>query len=353
MTQSTDLGAVAGGQSGLLVRTAFNTGLQALATDSEGPSPPSPSYPFMLWRNDAARLLWRRDAANSAWTIERNYGATRDPGGDDDAAHGYVAGSHWINVAAGRLWSCADASTGAARWFELRAVGTATGNLVEVLAGGKLPALSGENLTGIGSFTAIRTFASPGSVTWTRPAGLRLVVAFVWGAGGGGAAVGTYGNGAGGAGGFALKRIDAAALGATETVTVGAGGAGATTAGANGGAGGTSSFGAIMSATGGGGGSYLAGGTGNSGLGGVGSGGDLNIAGQPGYLTWAYGNVMQIGGSAPWGGAGGVFRIWTGSAISGGDGVQPGGGGACAEGAAPTYRGGNGAHGMVMLWEFS
>ena len=51
MTQSSNLGAVPTG-TGATVRAAFNTAFQAVVTESEGTGAPSPTYPFMLWRND-------------------------------------------------------------------------------------------------------------------------------------------------------------------------------------------------------------------------------------------------------------------------------------------------------------
>src|SRR5574341_2146330 len=118
MTQSSNLGAVPT-SSGATVRANFNTADQALATDSEGASAPSPTYPFMRWRNNTAKLLYQRNAANNGWEIIQNYGATTDPSTGDDAADGYVRGSLWINVAASKLWWCADPTTGAAVWVPL------------------------------------------------------------------------------------------------------------------------------------------------------------------------------------------------------------------------------------------
>lgn len=117
MTQSAVFAAVPTG-SGQQVREDLNLSDQALATEHEGSSAPSPTYPFMRWRNDAAKLLRRRNAANSGWEIVEHYGATRDPSTGDDAAAGYVAGAMWINVAAGHVFFCADPSPGTAVWLQ-------------------------------------------------------------------------------------------------------------------------------------------------------------------------------------------------------------------------------------------
>ena len=103
-----------------------------------------------------------------------------------------------------------------------------------------------------------------GSATWTKPAGLKelFVVCIGGGAGGGSGSRGASGvlrRGGGGGGGTVIvwRKISAAELGATETVTVGAGGAGGAavtaddTDGNDGTAGGDTSFGALVLAKGG------------------------------------------------------------------------------------------------------
>jgi len=127
--------------------------------------------------------------------------------------------------------------------------------------------------------------------TWTKPANLVYVTVEVIGAGGGSggcpltAASQGAAAGGGGGGGYSRKRIMAATLGATETVTVGTGGTAGTTTTA-GGTGETSSFGAHCSATGGAGGAFgvvrAEGWCANGGNGGTGSGGDINVAGGAG-----------------------------------------------------------------------
>jgi hypothetical protein len=117
MTQSAVFGAVPTGL-GSQVRQDFNLADQAAATEHEGAFAPSVTYPFMRWRSDTGKLLRRRNAGNSAWEIIENYGAASDPTVNDDAADGYIRGAVWINVAAGRLFFCTDATTGAAVWVQ-------------------------------------------------------------------------------------------------------------------------------------------------------------------------------------------------------------------------------------------
>ncbi len=117
MTQSATFGAVPTGL-GAQVRQDFNLADQAAATEHEGAFAPPVTYPFMRWRNDAGKLLRRRNTDNSGWEIIENYGAVADPTVNDDAADGYIRGAMWINVAAGRLFFCTDATTGAAVWVQ-------------------------------------------------------------------------------------------------------------------------------------------------------------------------------------------------------------------------------------------
>jgi hypothetical protein len=106
---------------GATVRANLNLALQALATENEGATAPSPTWPFMAWRNDSAKLLRRRNASNTGWEIVENYGATRDPGTSDDAGLGYVRSALWINEAASRIFICLNPTTGAAVWAQLGA----------------------------------------------------------------------------------------------------------------------------------------------------------------------------------------------------------------------------------------
>lgn len=124
------------------------------------------------------------------------------------------------------------------------------------------------------------------SGTWTKDAGLRYIV--VEGVGGGGGCD-TNDEGGGSGGGYFRKLILAAALGATETVTVGAAGssdANATIATA----GGNTSFGTHCTGNGG---------ARNQGAGGTATGGDINISGQNGVSgSTGTGGNYSIGGSS-------------------------------------------------------
>lgn len=220
-----------------------------------------------------------------------------------------------------------------------------------------------------GEFRSVQVFTANG--TYTAPAGLkRAKVTVVGGGGGGGGSPNTgAGQGAaaggGGAGGYAIKTVSAATIGATQTVTVGAAGSGGGGGTTNGGsAGGTSSFGAICSATGGNGGgpgsiSNNSGpdGSGGGGSGGTGTGGDINGQGGPG----SYG-TRNISDNVAYGGVGGSSILGGGgyrqSGGGGGSGQTPsqgyggGGSGGSTGGATSGGAGGNGTAGVVIVEEF-
>jgi hypothetical protein len=200
-----------------------------------------------------------------------------------------------------------------------------------------------------------------GDGTWNKPADLDFAIMAVvgGGAGGGGTEATGVGQvaaaGGGGAGGASIKKVAAASLGSSETVTIGAGGtAGDGTSAATGG--GTSSFGAHCSATGGAGGST---GTASSGSGifvgglpGLGADGDLNLEGGAGGTSNIIGGIrvsMGFGGGSLYGGS-----TRSPSNNEGLSGVSPGAGGsgAASSGSQSARNGGNGAAGIVIVWEY-
>lgn len=92
-------------------------------------------------------------------------------------------------------------------------------------------------------------FTTPGTNSWTVPAGVTSLTVETWGGGGGGKG-GTYGLPGGGAGGGAYsKKIVAVTPGVSYNAVVGSGGAAGAANGGNGGNGGNSSFSANTGAT--------------------------------------------------------------------------------------------------------
>ncbi len=188
----------------------------------------------------------------------------------------------------------------------------------------KLPALRP-------GFSAIQTFTTTG--TFTVPAGVnRLKVMVIGGGGGGSPGLGAGARGAGGGGGGKATKIIAVTPGTTYPVVVGAGGAAGV--GSDGAGGGTSAFGALCLATGGGGGNYT---LSSGGFSGSGSGGDLN----EGLGDGDDGNTGAIYGGGRGGGPGG-----RGATNTGQNGRGPGGGGG---GSVGGYTAGAGAPGVVVI----
>jgi hypothetical protein len=199
--------------------------------------------------------------------------------------------------------------------------------------------------------------------TWTKPVGLdHVIVEVIAGGGAGGGAAATSGTtysagGGGGGGGCSVKRIDAASLGATESVTVGAGGT--AVSGSNGNNGGTSSFGAHLQASGGSGGELLGAfatsGIGGSGGGGGGASGNVNSygdAGGPGARSIGSTSMGGNGGGTSRGG--GAKGAITASGVDGAVGNPYGGGGSGSANCISQLAraGGAGAAGIVIVWEY-
>ncbi len=191
----------------------------------------------------------------------------------------------------------------------------------------------------------IYTFTSPATYTKSGPDVRRLHVV-VCGGGGGGRA---YAE-SGGAGGYAEKILDATGI-STVSVTVGGGGAGGVYFGFSPG-GATTSFGAFVSASGGGGANAHI--QHNGGLGGLGSGGELNVWGGGGG---GHNNQDQYNSNgAP--GHGGVSFFGGGQPSAHASGTQPsdvaawGAGGVAV---APSHNGQggrNGKGGICIVYEY-
>lgn len=200
------------------------------------------------------------------------------------------------------------------------------------------------------------------SGTYTPTPGTQFIIVEGVGGGGagGGATVSTSGmtsiGSGGGAGGYCKSKINISEIVGSVSVTIGAGGTGVN--GSSGSGGGTTSFGAFFTCAGG-----LAGqragpanasfGTGG-GFGGVASGANiLNFRGERG------GNAFTTYPSYTFGGNGGGGPLGTGGQYAAnanganGYGYGSGGGGVeISSGPTGTYRGGNGADGVVIITEF-
>lgn len=144
MTQSVIFGAVPSG-SGAQVRADFNTSDRAAATQHSGPTAPSPTYPYMLWRRTTDGDLLIRNSANTGWETLEHY-ATVNPAVGDDTADGYTQGSFWFNTTGRASFICNNPAAGAAVWAELAIGGGGGGGSVSSVFGrtGTVVATSGD-----------------------------------------------------------------------------------------------------------------------------------------------------------------------------------------------------------------
>ena len=216
-----------------------------------------------------------------------------------------------------------------------------------------------------GRLLNVQFFSTPGTTTYNPTPGTNSIIVQLQGGGGaGGGVVATGSNqfavgAGGGAGGIAVSRYTSGFAG--QTVTIGAGGV--PVVGNTGGDGGSTSFGSLMSATGGSGGSIgLAIPSGQAaveagGQGGVGAVGNIYAAvGQDGINSVGTATSNYISGS---GGpsllGGGGRRLVTGASDNGSAALVggSGGGGAAASNGGGPFAGGAGAPGYVLIWEFS
>jgi len=213
---------------------------------------------------------------------------------------------------------------------------------------------------GIPNLVRTQVFTSSG--TYTPATGATKALVYVTGAGGGGGGVDGNATGdalsnAGSAGGTAIKLITS--LAASYTVTIGAAGSGGAAGVNNGSNGGDTTFtdGASLTLTGSGGN----GGTGRAGasssnfatgaLGGAASGGDINLrGGDAGTVRRSSGSAscLSYSGGSFYGGSRAATRNGNGR-----DGGAPGaGGGSTTTSTTANYAGGDGAAGIVVIYEY-
>lgn len=188
---------------------------------------------------------------------------------------------------------------------------------------------------------SMQVFLASGS--FTVPAGVYRIRGRVWGGGGGGGGGGAGGAGSGGGGGGYAEGWYDVTPGQVIAVTVGAAGTAGIQSGANGGAGGSSSLGSLLSATGGAGGLSTTTSVKAGVAGGTGTGGAVNITGQPTAASYQIGSTFLGSG----GGGGGLGGAGTPQTVDNGlNGMFPGGG---ASGSVGGWNGGAGAAGLVIV----
>lgn len=201
-------------------------------------------------------------------------------------------------------------------------------------------------------------FTAPGVSSWTVPLilklGVRRATVTVVGAGGGGGgstATASFGAAAGGGGGGGYTQSVIDLTGTTSvSITIGTGGSASANGAGTATAGGTSSFGALLSATGGAGGNSATAGAstavvGAGQVGGQGVGGSLAEFGGHGQHGVA--GSPTVASTPVGGGAGGASIISGPSASSGLHGA--GGTGGAAQAGAGSGAGGPGGNGIVII----
>lgn len=390
-----------------LFRGEVNNGLKALATLSSGSTAPSTTYAFQLWMDTSSSpaILKVRDAANTTWvtlgpiadsTQWRAYTANTermridstgkvgiaktnpayalDVTGDINCtgslringtavgtiADGSITYAKIQNVSANAVLMRnvgTDGTVAAQVIPESALVGRGPGQTVGAVTLGTGLSMTGNVLnaavgSSAGRLIGYQVFKASGTYTkaTNNPS---FVVVEVIGGGGSGARGGAYANG-GGAGGKAIELIQATALSSSVTVTVGAGGASRSISGQDGQDGGTSSFGAYCSASGGAGGRYGASSSPvTAQAGGVGSGGDINLVGDSGGISfWGYSGSTE---TFKFAGAGGRGFLGSGGRQPFGDVSYSGNSnsGAGGSGSVSSANSGAGGSGCVIVWEYS
>jgi len=281
----------------------------------------------------------------------------------------YTAGQTFAFVAAG-------ANTGAVT-LNLNGLGAKaiTKNGTAALAAGDIPASSVVEVvydgtqfqllsgTGSGRFLGQQVFTANG--TYTPTPGMRLAVVYAQGGGGAGSGSGSAGAGnvsvgAPGANGtYAEGTVTAAAVGASQAVTIGAGGTGVSAGAGN--AGGSTSLGALVIAPGGpGGGAPLVNQgapivVGNGSLSSAATGAAYSSVGQAQHFSQAYAGALVAiggpGGQSVFGAGGRSVAINT----NGGNGLAygSGGGGTVVNQGGGSATGGNGVAGILIIHEYS
>ena len=202
-------------------------------------------------------------------------------------------------------------------------VGTGANSVVQLDSSGKLPAVDGSALTGIGG-SSIRVRSLTSGTVYTTPSDVKRLYVFVSGATGSASRT-TPSYSVGGAGGPGYSEKYYATPAASYTYSIGAGG---TMSGNTNTSGGTTTF-DVMTVTGSSGGTV----NGAGGAGGVGSGGTFSATGGSGGAS---------GGAGGGGGGGGGAGSRAGNGYAGGAGAPSAG----SNGAGGGGTGGSGASGL-------
>jgi hypothetical protein len=205
-----------------------------------------------------------------------------------------------------------------------------------------------------------QTYTAGGTYTYTAPPNLLYDDIEIVGAGGGGGAVtvGAGGSAGGGGGGYAKVQLTSAQIGPTQSISIGVGGG--LGIGGGGGNGGTTSFGTLISCTGGAGGSIQGTGGGSGNVAGGASGSCSTTAGivektipgqQGGYGANNAFIVGGAGGSTPLGFGGPTIAGGPNANGLSGSGNGSGGSG-CIANSSTICNGGSGTDGSIVITQY-
>lgn len=324
-------------------RADLNNALLAIVSNNSNATAPAVTYANMMWYDTAANILYMRNEDNDAWIRLGTLDQTAD-----------------TFAAAVALASQSEAEAGTDN----------TKVMTPLRVAQSVAALVPDAVTS-------QTFTTSG--TYSKPAGVSVILVLAVGAGGSGGAhcrVTSNGHATGGSGGATVLGLYPAYLvPSSVTVTVGQGGASRSVSNNSGTAGlvgGTSSFGTLLSASGGKGGTAAetsqAAVTGGAGpvsqffkvtattqggssaasraaapnsdgpSGGGGAGSDTT--------------TTRAGGASKYFGDGGLGRSSTGDGGAGGNGNAPGGGGGGSSGRSGTAVSGAGGRGEVRVFSW-
>jgi hypothetical protein len=296
-----------GGQASMKLLVTGTASITSLGTNYRGPVVVRFSDTPTLTHNAATLLL--PNSANIS--VVAGDVAIFAPKSASGTVNGWQCVSYVPSTAAG-----ARANLGLGTAAVLN-VGTSANSVVKLDSSGKLPAVDGSALTGIGSGSNIRVRSLTSGTVYTTPSDVKRLYVFVSGATGS-ASRATVGYAVGGAGGPGYSEKYYATPAASYTYSIGAGG---TMSGNTNTAGGTTTF-DVMTVTGSGGGVV----NGAGGAGGIGSGGGFNATGGSGGACAPTGS----------GGGGGGAGSRAGNGYAGGNVVvgYPNGGGGGGTGGA-------------------
>lgn len=368
--------------TGLAVRNALNAVLAALYSGHSGATSPASPIQYQTWIDTSTSPPVLKQWSGSAW-VEfgtavmagndrripvSNADYTVTGNGPQTIAYTSLLASKTVtlppaNGRAGQRITVLDETGGCSwdRWITIQRAGSdQIDGLVSIGLSAPYAAvtlISDGNTKWVVVRNRMRKLAFTSNNTWVCPPGVELIRLTVVGGGGSGAKTdnnGTYVGGGGGGGGISENTVSVTP-GTSYTITIGNGGASVSGINTPGNAGASSSFGSLLTALGGKGGSLSAGGQAGSvlaGNGGVGNPGPFAYASNGGNSGYAAGGAGASNGTLTVGGGGASYGagsngVYSGSAPSAG--TNTGGGGGACDAFSNLLTSGAGGSGVVVV----